>query len=85
MDEIPDGLLAVEDRTGEAVREEEPVYRAEETSSAFREGDRVRHRHFGLGRVVAVRPGGGGTRVTVEFSGAGRRDLLLSYARLERL
>jgi len=85
LDEIPDGLLDVEDRTGGAVREEEPVYRAEEAVAAFREGDRVRHHHFGPGRVVAVRPGGGGTRVTVEFSGAGRRDLLLSYARLERL
>jgi DNA helicase-2/ATP-dependent DNA helicase PcrA len=85
LDEIPDGMLEVLARTGEGVHEEEAVYRVEEETGAFRAGDRVRHHHFGLGRVVAVRPGGGGTRVTVEFSGAGRRDLLLSYARLERV
>ncbi len=85
LDEIPEELLDVEDRTGGSVGEEEPSYEAEEASAPFREGDRVRHHHFGLGRVVAVRPGGGGTRVTVEFSDAGRRDLLLSYARLERV
>jgi DNA helicase-2/ATP-dependent DNA helicase PcrA len=84
LDEIPEELLEVEDRTGgDSVREDEPVYEAQ--PAAFREGDRVRHHHFGLGQVVAVRPGGGGTRVTVDFSGAGRRDLLLSYARLERV
>jgi len=85
LDEIPDGMLEVVDRTGEWVSEDEAVYRVEEEPEPFRAGDRVRHHHFGLGRVVAVRPGGGGTRVTVEFSGAGRRDLLLSYARLERV
>ena len=83
LDEIPDGMLDVVDRTGEAVHEEEATYRVEET--AFRAGDRVRHHHFGLGHVVAVRSLGGGTRVTVEFGAAGRRDLLLSYARLERV
>jgi DNA helicase-2/ATP-dependent DNA helicase PcrA len=81
LDEIPEEMLDV---LGERLAEEEPVYRAEE-DPGFREGDRVRHHHFGLGRVVAVRPGGGGTRVTVEFAEAGRRDLLLSYARLERV
>jgi DNA helicase II / ATP-dependent DNA helicase PcrA len=85
LDEIPDGMLQVLDRTGEAVHEEDAVYGVDEETEAFRAGDRVRHHHFGLGRVVAVRPGGGGTRVTVEFSGAGRRDLLLTYARLERV
>jgi hypothetical protein len=84
LDEIPDDLLDVVDRAG-VVREEEAVYRMDEEHPAFRAGDRVRHHHFGVGRVVAVRPGGGGTRVTVEFGESGRRDLLLSYARLERV
>ncbi|HEX5135789.1 MAG TPA: UvrD-helicase domain-containing protein [Planctomycetota bacterium] len=85
LEEVPDGMLEVVERTGGWVSEDEAIYRVEEETEPFRAGDRVRHHHFGLGRVVAVRPGGGGTRVTVEFSGAGRRDLLLSYARLERV
>jgi len=87
LDEIPEEMLQVEDRTGGPLfgGEEEPVYRTEEEAGGLRAGDRVRHHHFGEGRVLAVRPGGGGTRVTVDFAAAGRRELLLSYARLVRL
>jgi DNA helicase-2/ATP-dependent DNA helicase PcrA len=87
LDEIPPELLEAEDRTGAPLhlREEEPIYAADEEAQGFRAGERVRHPHFGIGQVVAVRRGGGGTRVTVEFAASGRRDLLLSYARLERV
>jgi DNA helicase-2/ATP-dependent DNA helicase PcrA len=88
LDEIPDPLLSVEDLTRDpyGVREGEPVFDVhEDTGGAFREGDRVRHHLFGRGCVAAVRSTGGGTRVTVDFEESGRRELSLSFARLERL
>jgi DNA helicase-2/ATP-dependent DNA helicase PcrA len=98
LDEIPDELLEVEDRTGRFgggggtfgdVSEDEPVYYVNETpgasSSGYRTGDRVRHHHFGKGKVLAVRKSGGATRITVDFDDSGRRELSMEYARLERL
>jgi DNA helicase-2/ATP-dependent DNA helicase PcrA len=87
LDEIPDRLLAVEDRTHDpfGIAEDEPVYQLDEEGGGFRAGDRVRHQHFGAGKVHAVRKSGGATRVTVDFDRAGRRELSLSFARLERI
>jgi DNA helicase-2/ATP-dependent DNA helicase PcrA len=48
-------------------------------------GERVRHAHFGLGRVVAVRGRGSDARAVVHFPGHGEKQLLLQYARLERV
>ena len=48
-------------------------------------GDRVRHRQFGEGTVVQLRPVGDDTEVTVAFSGAGLRRLLLRYAGLQKV
>jgi DNA helicase-2/ATP-dependent DNA helicase PcrA len=86
LDEIPDELLDVEDRTHDPFGPafDEPVVR-DEAGPDFRPGDRVRHGHFGRGRVVAVRKSGGATRITVDFDQAGRRELALAYANLERL
>ncbi|MHC4972450.1 MAG: ATP-dependent helicase [Planctomycetota bacterium] len=90
LDEIPDELLEVEDRTdrfGWSPEDEADgmVFDVHEETGGLRSGDRVRHHHFGVGRVLAVRQAGGATRVTVEFQEAGRRELSLAYARLERL
>jgi len=90
LDEIPDALLEVEDRThdpfGSGVAEDVPVFDVEEdTGPAYRAGDRVRHPMFGTGSVLAMRKSGGATRVTVDFDRAGRRELSLAYARLERV
>ena len=90
LDEIPDELLEVEDRTDrfgswEDEDGDDPVFDVHEETGGLRSGDRVRHHHFGVGRVLAVRQAGGATRVTVEFQEAGRRELSLAYARLERL
>ncbi|MFQ5845505.1 MAG: ATP-dependent helicase, partial [Planctomycetota bacterium] len=86
LDEVPPALVRRQDRLaageadgwgGEAVFEREgPTYAV---------GDRVEHDHFGAGRVAQVRRRGEGTRIIVEFDRAGRRELLLSYARLRRL
>jgi DNA helicase-2/ATP-dependent DNA helicase PcrA len=89
LDEIPDALLEVEDRAHDpsGVAEDEAlVFDVHaDTGGLLRAGDRVRHHHFGVGRVLAVRRSGGATRVTVEFREGGRRELSLAYARLERL
>ncbi len=46
-------------------------------------GNRVRHDHFGYGRVERLVGQGVNARATVAFESAGRRDLLLHYAKLE--
>ncbi len=91
LDEIPDEALEVEERgfvpRGPAghVEEAEAVFQREDPQAALREGDPVRHHHFGRGKVLAVRKSGGATRVTVDFLDSGRRELSLEYARLTRL
>jgi len=87
LGEIPDEMLEIEDRTDPyGTHEDEAVFDVHaDTGGALRAGDRVRHHHFGVGQVLAVRASGGATRVTIEFQDAGRRELALAYARLERL
>ncbi len=48
-------------------------------------GDRVLHPKWGEGVVVACAGTGAGAEVTVDFPDAGRRQLVLAYARLRRL
>jgi DNA helicase-2/ATP-dependent DNA helicase PcrA len=45
----------------------------------------VRHSTFGLGRVESLMRQRTGTRASVAFSTAGRKTLILEYARLERV
>jgi len=49
----------------------------------FRVGDPVRHPIFGRGLIERIDPMGGQTRVLVQFSSVGRKNLILEYARLE--
>ncbi len=51
--------------------------------SPFSPGMLVRHDKFGLGRVLTVRSGSGGTRVQVQFNTAGTKTLVQEYAKLE--
>jgi len=85
LEEIPDGLVEREDRAGDATAlgEEEPVYRVEGAVD-FAPGERVRHAHFGTGRIHAVHRRGGATRIVVDFDAAGRRELAAEFARLTR-
>ncbi len=62
--------------TNEVVREE---------SLGVAVGDRVAHPFFGEGVLTAVAGAGARTRVTVDFSAYGEKQLLLTYARLERI
>ena len=51
----------------------------------FRKGQLVRHPTFGLGRIAEVSDMGQHTRAVIEFSTAGRKTLILQYARLEKV
>jgi len=56
------------------------------TGAEYRAGMLVRHPQFGMGRIADVTPAGAMTRVVVQFQGgAGRKTLILQYARLERV
>ncbi|GAA4852533.1 DNA helicase PcrA [Kitasatospora terrestris] len=48
-------------------------------------GDRVTHDTFGLGTVVATQGVGDKAQATVDFGSAGRKQLLLRYAPVEKL
>jgi len=43
----------------------------------------VRHPAFGVGRIAEISDMGQHTRAVVEFRTAGRKTLILQYARLE--
>jgi DNA helicase-2/ATP-dependent DNA helicase PcrA len=47
-------------------------------------GDLVVHPKFGRGRVEALEGYGETARITVRFSGYGRKKLVAAYAKLER-
>jgi DNA helicase-2/ATP-dependent DNA helicase PcrA len=48
-------------------------------------GDRVRHRSWGIGRVISMTGEGNHAEAMVEFEEAGRKRLLLAWAPLERV
>jgi DNA helicase-2/ATP-dependent DNA helicase PcrA len=91
LNQMSQSDIEVTDRTGiPAAGEDEDEFirrqMAEEAArltSQFRLGQLVRHKTFGLGRVAEITPMGSQTRVVVEFNQAGRRILILEYAKLE--
>ncbi len=60
---------------------------AEATSSrsGFRRGQKVRHPTFGVGTIFDLSQVGQSTRAIVDFASAGRKNLIVEYARLEPL
>ena len=52
---------------------------------AVSEGDTVLHERWGEGVVIAVKGHGEDAEVTIAFSDAGEKRLLLSYAPLKRV
>jgi len=54
-------------------------------AAQFRKGTLVRHKTFGLGRISEVTPMGSQTRAVIEFNQAGRKTLILEYAKLEAI
>ena len=54
---------------------------ARDEANRFPPGTRVRHPHFGLGRVVDIMPVGASTRARIRFDRAGTKTIVLQYAR----
>jgi DNA helicase-2/ATP-dependent DNA helicase PcrA len=88
LTEMPADSMDIIDRTDlsfgrdrELDREDEA--RASRFSSQFKQGQLVKHPSFGLGRIVDISAMGSQTRVIVNFNSAGRKTLVLEYARLE--
>jgi DNA helicase-2/ATP-dependent DNA helicase PcrA len=89
LTEMPRQDLEVHDRTGLAFGSTRDEFRdradeeQERLSTQFRRGQLVRHPTFGMGRIVEISDMGSQTRAIVEFNRAGRKTLILQYARLE--
>lgn len=58
---------------------------ANATADGFKRGQLVRHAQFGLGRVEEISAVGAMTRAVVHFQMAGRKTLVLQYAKLEKV
>jgi DNA helicase-2/ATP-dependent DNA helicase PcrA len=90
LNEMPQEALEITDRTGLSFgggHDEEYRERLHDENdrlgSQFRKGQLVRHPTFGLGRIAEVSDMGQQTRAVVEFNSAGRKTLILQYAKLE--
>jgi DNA helicase-2/ATP-dependent DNA helicase PcrA len=91
LNEMPPEAFEVEDRTSlgfgsEVTRDEHRerlMNESQRLANQFRRGQMVRHPTFGVGRIVDVSDMGQHTRAVVEFNAAGRKTLILQYARLE--
>lgn len=53
--------------------------------STFHIGDRVKHSHFGPGKIVALAGEGDKTQALVNFESIGRKQLMLKYAKLQKI
>jgi DNA helicase-2/ATP-dependent DNA helicase PcrA len=81
--EMPQEALAVEDLADfSGSGSFSAAYARDERKSDFRKGQLVRHPTFGLGRISELSDMGRQTRAIVQFNSAGRKTLILEYARL---
>jgi DNA helicase-2/ATP-dependent DNA helicase PcrA len=55
----------------------------DQSASGVRNGQRVRHKQFGVGTVVGVEEHGDDFKITVQFSSVGTKKLIGKYANLE--
>ena len=53
--------------------------------ASFKAGDRVNHKKWGVGTIVAVKDTEDGQEVKVAFNGGGIRSLLTKYAVLQKV
>ena len=89
LTEMPQEAIEVIDRTGLSFGESRREYRqrleteSERLAGSFRKGQLVRHPTFGMGRIAEISDMGQQTRAVVDFNQAGRKTLILQYARLE--
>jgi DNA helicase-2/ATP-dependent DNA helicase PcrA len=90
LKDVPHAVVERVDRAGPSrgyatTEEGEMPALLRETGPSLEVGDRVRHPHFGDGVLRARQGSGGDVRVTVDFDAFGRKQILATYARLEKL
>ena len=89
MDELPADLIEGLEEDGEAAKDSGNgglgAYEPAEGSIEFHVGDRVKHDHFGVGRIENIRGAGINGRATVAFIHSGTKELLLAYANLKKV
>jgi DNA helicase II / ATP-dependent DNA helicase PcrA len=89
LQEMPADEIQVIDRTSLKDLPDRDAYQdslprqSRGAGSAFHRGQKVRHPTFGIGRIAEVSDMGQHTRAIVDFNSAGRKTLILQYARLE--
>ncbi len=86
ISEMPREEMDVTDRADvswESGRGETRSFRDERSGTGFRKGQKVRHPTFGIGTIADISDMGAHTRAVIEFGSAGRKTLILQYARLE--
>src|SRR5207245_1032070 len=87
--EMPKEALEIIDRGGATFNDDRDGYRhrfseqSERFHSQFRRGQMVRHPTFGVGQIADLSNSGAQTRAVIDFKKAGRKTLILEYARLE--
>lgn len=66
---------------------EEDVSEQKTVSSEFgvSVGERIRHERFGSGTIVGIEGSGENTKATVEFENVGKKQLLLKYAKFQKI
>jgi len=100
LDEMPVDCFEEVDLTGDGnskfeIRNSPPPFQVQNSNvqneshakaHGFKQGMLVRHPHFGLGRIESISVSGVTTKVDVRFQGgAGKKTLLLQFAKLERV
>jgi DNA helicase-2/ATP-dependent DNA helicase PcrA len=91
LSELPDDALEHTDRTGlpggsgdaRGWSSDRFSRNTDHPEPRFRTGQMVRHPTFGVGKVATISKMGQHTRAVVEFPRAGRKTLILEFARLE--
>jgi DNA helicase-2/ATP-dependent DNA helicase PcrA len=84
LEEIPRALVLNVEDDGDALGDYAAPPQAEE-AEVLRVGDIVEHETFGRGRVEQLLGMGANARATVQFQGAGLKQLMLTYARLRKV
>jgi len=97
LSEMPEEELEIIDRTemawersGAPARSSDPNSRytyepVEGEGMEFHRGQKVRHPQFGVGTIAEISSMGQQTRAVVQFGSAGKKTLILQYAKLEPL
>jgi DNA helicase-2/ATP-dependent DNA helicase PcrA len=60
-------------------------YSQDPTDNVLNKGDKVRHSHFGEGIVIGIVGVGQSAKIMVDFASVGRKQLMLSFAKLQKV